>query len=389
MNTPLTIEIHGAGAHNRGAELMAIAIAAQMRAAFPNVRIAVPASRSWPFEARARYGFLATPDFPGNLRSRALLRLLPAETLTRLGIVHPSRVDCVLDASGFAYSDQWGRGPARRMVHKMNHRSRRHQTLILLPQAFGPFKNPVVANYARRLVARADIVCARDDQSFAELQKIARPPKICQYPDFTLAIKPLAPENLSLPCPFAAIVPNKRMLDKTSGAQTYLQFLHSVITSLSSSGLNPAFVLHDAGEDQEVPEKLALGLPVLTHPDPRVLKWILGRASIVVGSRFHALAGALSQGVPCIGAGWSHKYRELFKDFACEDLLITDLADPSPMQRALAALRTASQRETTAARILQASRDLQQKTDQMWARIEHRIRTPLPVRTTSTSSPSE
>ena len=45
-------------------------------------------------------------------------------------------------------------------------------------------------------------------------------------------------------------------------------------------------------EDRAVLARLegeARTLPVFEHDDPRVLKWILSKATMVIGSRFHAL----------------------------------------------------------------------------------------------------
>jgi polysaccharide pyruvyl transferase WcaK-like protein len=50
----------------------------------------------------------------------------------------------------------------------------------------------------------------------------------------------------------------------------------------------------------------------LTAADARS---IIGRCEYLVGSRFHALVFALSQGVPCTALGWSHKYEELMSQF--------------------------------------------------------------------------
>lgn len=40
--TKLSIEIHGTGIHNRGAELMAIAVAEKVAARYPDAQIIVP-----------------------------------------------------------------------------------------------------------------------------------------------------------------------------------------------------------------------------------------------------------------------------------------------------------------------------------------------------------
>jgi len=45
------------------------------------------------------------------------------------------------------------------------------------------------------------------------------------------------------------------------------------------------------------------------------MKAVIGKTACVVGSRYHALVAALSQGTPCMAFSWSHKYRELLKPF--------------------------------------------------------------------------
>jgi colanic acid/amylovoran biosynthesis protein len=52
------------------------------------------------------------------------------------------------------------------------------------------------------------------------------------------------------------------------------------------------------------------------------LKAMIGQCDLVVGSRFHSLVAALSQGVPSVALGWAHKYVELLGDFGQEDLVI-------------------------------------------------------------------
>jgi hypothetical protein len=136
---PLTIEIHGTGTHNRGAELMAIAIAERMRATFPIVRIVVPLNFG-DHDARSRYAFLSTwEQLPGRIRgaitSKALQYTSP-DFRNAFGIVDPSEIDVVPDASGFAFADQWGPTRAACLLKKMQTPARRSKPLILLPQGF-------------------------------------------------------------------------------------------------------------------------------------------------------------------------------------------------------------------------------------------------------------
>lgn len=371
---PLTIEIHGTGTHNRGAELMAIAIAQRMQKRYADVRIAVPPEFG-DFAARGRYGFLATTDFPGRFLSRitrVALNLAVPGMREALGLVRADEIDVVLDASGFAFSDQWGSGPANDLLLKMSRRGRRNQLLILMPQALGTFMDPNVALHSTKLFKRASLIYARDNQSFEAATKLTESSKLRLYPDFTLAVEPVVPCEIQIPDSFSAIVPNFRLLDKTDKPEQYLKFLIALYDLLERANLNPYFVLHDADEDRKVVAEIMKEreVQVIEHPDPRCLKAILGSASLVVGSRFHALVGALSQSVACIGVGWSHKYPELFRSFDIPELLLSDLEDLKKLESVLSALSDTASREAIQSRIGAAATRLKQDAESMWEEIE-------------------
>jgi polysaccharide pyruvyl transferase WcaK-like protein len=377
---PLTIEIHGTGTHNRGAELMAIAIAEWMRANFPEARLAVPA-RFGTFEDRMRHGFFLVEDFDGGIRSKVCATLASPHFRRCVGLISGHEVDAVLDASGFAFSDQWGPRRARNLIRKMEKRSRRHQPLVLLPQAFGPFENPEVARLSRQLFARASLVCARDDRSFEAVQRLGANRTLCRYPDFTLSVIPKHARELALSDRFAAIVPNIHMLGKTDKGEDYLAFLRRALKCLHRQGLQPVFVLHDVEEDRQVIKAVnEESLPVIEHSDPAVLKSVLGRASLVIGSRFHALVSTLSQNIPCIGAGWSHKYIELFRDFDVPDLLVEDLSDHQRLEMLIRELSDESCRKERMARLSVATARLKEQTVLMWERVEAVLRDGLASR---------
>jgi len=372
----LTIEINGTGTHNRGAELMAIAASQRLKNTFPDARIVVSSCFGRPSDIK-KYGLHRTWEHRGFVRGKIKTLLTYLATQGDKTIVQPSEVDVVLDANGFAFSDQWGEKRARRETKVLLHPSRSHQTYVMLPQALGPFENPGVAAHARNLFSRAKLICARDSQSHASVSKLGTYSHLRQYPDFTVGVAPADVSSHNLPQRFCAIVPNYRMLDKGKSAEEYIGFLKHAIDSMKQRGLHPVFVLHDASEDRRVIERLGSSyseLPVLTDSDPRVLKGILGRAEFVIGSRFHALVSALSQGVPCIGAGWSHKYPELFRDFDCPELLAPDLSDLTTLDSIIDTLSSDHSRPEVTARIKAAAAELKQKTNAMWEEVEEIIR---------------
>ena len=65
------------------------------------------------------------------------------------------------------------------------------------------------------------------------------------------------------------------------------------------------------------------------------IKGILGSCEATIGSRFHGLVSALSQNVPTIAIGWSHKYNMLFRDYDFSEGLMNILADDEEINQKL------------------------------------------------------
>lgn len=373
---PLTIEIHGTSTYNRGAELMAIAIADRLRATFPGVRLVVPPYFGSRNDIR-KYGFFTTWQFHGKRHYVIKTILAYLRWWNDKQVIPISDVDFVLDASGFSFSDQWGAASARALVLKMRSPKRARQALVLLPQALGPFDNPDVRKWSKELFERALVVCARDEISLKNVRPLSSESKLRLYPDFTVGISSMEPDAIDLPAKFAAIVPNMRMLDKTGSAERYLDFLRISADRISASGFTPVFLVHDGAEDRKVIDLLGdsyANYPVVTHPDPRILKGILGKSKFVIGSRFHALVSSLSQGIPCIAAGWSHKYPELLQSFSCQEFLISDLADVQKLEELIGQLTDESQRREVSARVLNAAKSIKERNLTMWNEVEDLIR---------------
>ena len=331
----MILEVAGTSTKNKGAELMLAAIREHYQTSQPPVQLAVT-SGFGTFDERAAYGLGTKLPTGGWGRWGLDGAVMPAALRRTLGVVSEADVDAVLDASGFAFGDQLGVARSRDFARDVVRWKRQGKPVVLLPQAFGPFEDSGIRAAFQPVVEQADLIFARDEKSLRHLAAIGVPSgKLRRAPDFTNLVKPdFLEDDEGSQARRACIVPNHRMMEKATDEerQRYVPFLASCMDVVRSVGLEPVILLHDTHVDRELVPALqaAAGspLPVISESDPRRLKGILGRSQLVIGSRFHALIGALSQAVPCVGAGWSHKYQMLFEDYDCgENLLDTAAAD--------------------------------------------------------------
>ncbi len=369
---PLTLEIHGANAHNRGSELSAIAVAEQVRARVPNCRIVVPPSFG-SFQARAKHLFLTTWEMPTGVRTKNILRFAPLPLKRAAGLVDPKEIDVVLDVSDYSLSDDITTSAASVLLTKMTRRDRRHQVLALLPQGLGPFTKPNVTKVARALMERASIVCARDDVSFAAATTLVERSKVRRFPDVTATAPSQFPHDFKFPPHFSAIVPSSKVLKQSERPEDYLEFLTYAANALRRRNLNPVIVLHHRSEDRQVVDGLAqmsADIPVWDHEDARALRAIIGRATLVVGSRYHALLNGLMQGVPCIAAGWSHIFRELLREFDSEEMVVPDPTNIAALDALLNRASEHSFREQQTQRILQRAERVRDQVRELWSTLD-------------------
>ncbi len=371
---------------NKGGELMMRAIVGELG---EEADLAV---EPWiaPYRERARLGLLQKL-WVRRLGPAAALpaALLPRAARRRFGIVGEDQIGAVLDASGFRYTDNDQHGPrsARELEHNARRWRRGGKVVVLLPQALGPFRTPAVREPFLRALESVDLVYARDARSEAHLRELVPgDERIRRAPDVTITLSGTCPpdlESLVGSGPFACLVPNDRMLERTAPevANGYVAFLRSCAHEVASLGLRPVLVLHETARDAAFVERLgdALGSDprVVTERDPLILKGILGAAAIVVSSRYHALVSAMSQGVPVVATGWSHKYETLLDDFGTPGQLVDVLADPGELRARLAVGADGPARTAMSATLRR--RAAEQATDiaAMW--VEIRTRLGLPV----------
>ena len=333
----MIVWIKGVQVINKGAELMLLAILDELHARRPDIRVALRTSRWLPRTELGRFGALELlPLRFRDLDLTGLAAAVPGPLRRRLGatgIVTEPDCAAVLDASGYAYGGGWNVWGMRYATAEIGRFSRSGRPYVFLPQSFGPFATGDDATRFAGALARAALVCARDPESRRHLEALAAggAAPIATYPDFTLRLAgdAGAAQRFGLAPGMVLFVPNVQMtggMNRDAAARRdYVGVMVGLGRRAQALG-HPVRVLNHAGaQDAALAARLSAALgagAVLEDPDPRVLKGLLGAAALVVSSRFHGCVSALSQAVPCLATGWSHKYQALFDDFGLPEGLL-------------------------------------------------------------------
>lgn len=310
-----------------------------------------------------------------------IAKVLPQAARSRLGIVSPSQVNAVFDVSGFAYSDQWGVNPAKAMLERVEKRQKQGERYFLLPQAFGPFENSEVRSVVRSYLDHAELVYVRDRISLRHVHDLMgeNNERIKLCPDFTCLANKSTEGSIECDIPYVCIVPNCRMVDPRHGdsAGKYEEYLLMAVNEIHSLGWKVVLLNHEGKGDLELVERLASQIRqeiiIVRSGGARELKAILGGARAVVASRFHAIVSSLSQGIPVIGTGWSHKYEELFDEFEISELLWSLDCDSGDLSSVFESLARDSEYEVIRTKILAGALRYRRKAQELWSSLENTL----------------
>ncbi len=334
----MIIELKGAGFVNKGAELMLNATISKLREnGITNIATHI---REGSFQQRNSLElkhliWADSQSYPhvGDLIGK-FGNLLPLNVTNRTNYVRERDINAVIDISGFKYSDQFGSKPTESMALQTKRWKKEGKKIILMPQAFGPFNLSETKKAMSEIIKNVDLIYARDKTSFEHLINLPNcydfKNKIKQSPDFTNLIKGSVPDSFDSYNMRACIIPNYRMIDKTSEVvrSLYVDFLVDCVNYLNEKNKKPFILIHESDKDKEIAEQIKVRIDgeinILTEENPLNIKGILGQCELVIGSRFHGLVSSLSQSVPTMGTGWSHKYNHLFEDYEVSNFLISD-----------------------------------------------------------------
>jgi polysaccharide pyruvyl transferase WcaK-like protein len=263
--------------------------------------------------------------------------------------------DTVIDICGFLGSDEFGPKPSIDRFLSYELAAATGNKVVLMPQSWGPFRNPIVRDYVARLVRLADLVFARERESLAHLAELpgVDAGRIVLAPDIAFHFRGDPPEVGDALLarhglargdrPLIGITPNMRIVERTEGQGEANAYLRSLI------GVGRWFLDHtDAGlvlipheftpgraNDPELCASVAAALTApgrvmcLADPVPAAsIKSLIARLDFVVASRYHSLVAAISTRTPVAVIGWSHKYDELMERAGLADWVLDPARRP-------------------------------------------------------------
>ena len=372
----MIVEIRKAGFVNKGAELMLYAVLQKVKERYPEATLVMapsPSGGSQPFNKLVKSGFYPKAWFwRYGIQWGDFAGWMPKKLREMYGLVLDKDVDVVLDAAGFTYSDQWGVQNSKELARSTGRWKKRDTRVILLPQAFGPFQNPEIKPCVKKWSANADLIFARETDSYKHLTAlVGEQDKIKLFPDFTNLVSGILPAGYDPSDKRIALVPNYRMVDKTGQeeSEAYLPFMIRCAQYLVNKRARPFALIHEGANDRMLAEKISEavgGIPIVKQTDPLHIKGIIGACDATIGSRFHGLVSALSQGVPSLATGWSHKYIRLFEDYGFKEGVVSVLDSDEELHKKMDLLLDPESAGELKQQLNEKSVGLKNLTEEMW-----------------------
>jgi polysaccharide pyruvyl transferase WcaK-like protein len=368
------IEIQHVGFVNKGAELMLHSIVEMVRSELPDANLVMSPGPKGDYEKRACLGLFQKMAFQKyGVHWGSMGWLIRPFFRKKFGLVTADEIDVILDASGFLYSDSWGAGATIRLASDLKRLKKRNKKFILLPQAFGPFTSPEIRTAFKEVSIMADLIFVRDEVSYKHVIELTGDrSNIRQAPDFTNLLSGIVPDGFDADNNRFCIIPNYRMIDKTSKdlRENYLPFLARCMKYLLQREAKPFILIHEGADDlslaNQVAKEAGSNVRIIRESDPRKIKGIIGNCEGVISSRFHGLVSALSQGVPALGTGWSHKYEMLFKEYGFDDGCMSVQSNSEELYRKIDLLLDPQESKMLREKLAQSSENLKKSTEGMW-----------------------
>lgn len=336
---------------NKGAEMMFLAIKQQIDKTHDDIRLVLAPGPQSSFERRMRHQTyqllsLAKGMYDFNWFTVFVPSRIRRFIRQRFGIVFEWDLSAILDASGFAYGDDWPIANSSRAATQAKRMKSSGGAYIFLPQAFGPFSRRRDQHNMKQAFSSASVVYARDEISRRHASKIFNVDRIA--PDFTCI---LANKNRDQPRSGLIIVPNANMVSARSAWTKDKYFGVIVLVCKAFRAKHPdekiKILNHEGDGDVEVCRDLStllrgmlLDHDLIQTKDALDAKFQISTSRLVFSSRYHACISALTSGVLCFATSWAHKYEQLYKFFDLESAVLEDASEKSILNRVQSIIET-------------------------------------------------
>lgn len=272
------------------------------------------------------------------------------------GLATVDASDAVWDISGGdSFADLYGAQRFRTVTLPKELALQRRRPLLLLPQTYGPFRNPRLRHRAQRVLRAAGAAWARDADSYVALQELLGeafdPARHRLGVDIAFALAPAEPEPAVADAvrqqlaslgdrPLAGLNISGLLLNDPRAAARYghtvdyRALVEALAGRLAAAGAGIVLVPHVLGgrdetdSDEQVTRELEQAL-LRSHPGQVVVapaslgaggrKWLIGQLDWFCGTRMHATIAALSSGVPTAAVAYSMKVRGVFASCRQQD----------------------------------------------------------------------
>lgn len=314
MRQPDVITIEGFDPRNFGDMMMATA----------SGQVAAEASEGSRISYRMQdspYHLLGTlPRTTQRIRDKLGIASRPGHRVTPNALTSPE-VKAILFCNGYIFGGHWPHEWMQHLLEDFSLAKKNGKKVVLMPQSFGPFDRSWQPDLMNEIAQSVDIIFARDEKSVEFLQSTLTDPSnvvgLCDYTPILNDQTVRQPQKNML-----AVVPNIKIWEMfgEEALQTYINALHSIAEQIHrESGAQPVLVEHTRGKDERILKALeSRGF----KREPKfksamAARSFIGASRFVLSSRFHGVMNGLSQSIPSVAIGWSHKYDELMRRFGC------------------------------------------------------------------------
>lgn len=381
----MNILLHGAGFVNKGAQLMLASVCRRLQDAELDARLFVsPVPGDHQKRARLGLGAVYPPVEHYSVGAKFAVRrwllsegsrVFPRILRGRHADASMNSMGAFLDISGYAFADRFGHLNLVRTARLARSFAGRGKPVVFLPQMWGPFNDPVVARAMTELAGSVDLLYARDKSSAECLATLGLSgERIRLAPDITIPVSVSGIDVQTPDVPYCCLVPNARMLDQGKWGDRHAALLTRAAGIAHQRGITPVLVVHeDAGADHDLARLIAGslgdGVTVYADDDPLKLKAFIAKSLCLIGSRYHSIVAALSQGVPALAMGWAHKYPELLADFNCGAMAFDETRSDTEILQSATSLFDQESNESLRGRIAEAKQDLVAQGETMWSEV--------------------